>query len=92
MDKPILKIENGVKIWRTADGLRHRDDGPAVDFGTVQLWYQYDVLHREDGPAIEFDDGDTGWYYRGVVCTLQEYINLSTKSDSEKTLLLIKYG
>lgn len=92
MTTPILKITNdGTKIW-TVDGKRHREDGPAVDFGPARFWYINDVLHREDGPAVEFDDAKPGWYLNGRVYSFQDYIDVLNKSPDEKMVLMLKYS
>lgn len=43
---------SGTKVYYMY-GLKHRDNGPAVDdkFTNSKYWYQYGLLHREDGPA-----------------------------------------
>ncbi len=56
------------QIWENANGERHREDGPAVEWSDGHKeWYQNGKLHREDGPAIEFSDGRKEWYQNGKI-------------------------
>lgn len=43
---------SGTKVYYMC-GLKHRDNGPAVEdkMRNSKYWYQYGMLHREDGPA-----------------------------------------
>lgn len=67
------------EIRTYADGVIHREDGPAIIdiFGNF-WWLTNGELHREDGPAIIYSDGDglnahlkkgdkfwTCWYLNG---------------------------
>ncbi len=48
------------------DGLRHREDGPAIiapDGG--RYWYYNGQPHREGGPAFEEADGCLSWFRHG---------------------------
>lgn len=47
-------------------GLRHRTDGPAIEWahGTNE-WFLNGIRHRIDGPAIEYVNGDRAWYKNG---------------------------
>jgi len=61
----------GYQEWRSADGLLHRLDGPAVIKGAVgeayeEHYYKDGKLHREDGPAIFRRDGGHEFYEKGV--------------------------
>jgi len=62
-----VKIDNnGSKFWHHLNGMRHREDGPAVEWASgTKEWYLDGKLHREDGPAIESADGDKFWYLEG---------------------------
>ena len=53
-------------IYHLQNGLRHRDDGPAIEWtnGDKQ-WYRNGQLHRDDGPAIEYVSGHKQWYRNG---------------------------
>ena len=47
------------------NGLRHREDGPAVIYSNgTQEWYFNGKLHREDGPAVISKSYDA-WYING---------------------------
>jgi len=54
------------KAWLDGKGIRHREDGPAVEWedGTKEWWVK-GMLHRTDGPAIEFPNGDAEWWVNG---------------------------
>ena len=58
--------EKGIQCWYR-DGIRHREDGPAVIYpdGT-QYWYRDGKRHREDGPAVIHPDGRQLWYKNGI--------------------------
>ena len=63
MTGSICKIDpDGSKHWYL-NGLRHREDGPAIEYtdGT-KYWYLNGKRHREDGPAIDHADGNKKWY------------------------------
>jgi hypothetical protein len=48
------------------DGVRHRLDGPAVEFADGgKEWFVNGRLHRDDGPAAEYDGGDKYWCIKG---------------------------
>lgn len=53
------------KYWFRC-GLKHRDDGPAVEMTNGDKeWNQNGELHRDDGPAVEMANGDKAWYQNG---------------------------
>jgi len=46
--------------------IRHRLDGPAVEYtDAYKAWYVDGQLHRLDGPAFESADGRKYWYVDG---------------------------
>ena len=54
--------------WQNKAGLRHREDGPAVEkVDGSKEWYLNGQRHREDGPAIEMADGYKEWYLNGFL-------------------------
>ena len=61
-----VKVYNdGTKTWYL-NGKRHREDGPACEWGDgAKWWYLKGKLHREDGPACEYTDGTKYWYLKG---------------------------
>lgn len=67
MPKPICSISRtGTKTWRI-NGVRHREDGPALECASgTKIWYHNGKYHRIDGPAYEFADGCRYWYHFGV--------------------------
>ena len=43
--------------------IRHREDGPAVEYyDGDKYWYLNDKQHRMDGPAVEIVNGASAWY------------------------------
>jgi len=65
MNKP-KNDKGGNKFWQDENGLRHREDGPAIEYANGdKFWYQHDILHRDDGPAIEWANGTKYWYQHG---------------------------
>src|ERR1039458_4203491 len=48
-------------------GLKHRLDGPAVEYADGETeWWMDGRLHRDGGPAIESPDGTKKWYQNGL--------------------------
>jgi hypothetical protein len=60
------KSSSGEEVWKDADGLPHREDGPAVTSknGDYRYWNHHGKLHRTDGPALETPTA-TGWLQNG---------------------------
>ena len=80
----INKINN--KAWYK-NGKRHREDGPAVEWGDVtKAWYKNEKYHREDGPAVELANGDKYWYLNGKCYSEQEWLIAMRKIKIEKVL------
>ena len=64
---------NGSKYWYI-NGLRHREDGPAVEYSDgYKEWWINDKLHREDGPAVEYSYGGKRWYLNGKEYSEDQY-------------------
>ena len=55
-------------IWYL-HGLRHRIDGPAVEFldSNMYCWYRKGKMHRDNGPALELPNGSKYWYHDGLL-------------------------
>ena len=52
--------------YRNANGLLHREDGPAIEWDNGdKSWYFNGLLYREDGPVIECADGTTFQFING---------------------------
>jgi len=65
-NKPTRIDSDGNKYWENANGERHREDGPAVEWiNGSKHWNINGQLHREDGPAIERFDGTKSWWING---------------------------
>jgi len=59
-------LPNGIMVWRNAEKLIHRLDGPAIiKPGCYEEWRINGQRHREDGPAVERVNGSKKWYIRG---------------------------
>ena len=53
----------GTVRYYNAQGLPHREHGPAVEYSDgYRAWFQNGLLHREAGPAIEYVSGRREWY------------------------------
>ena len=66
MESRPVEIEAGRVEWKTADGLTHRTDGPAIEMADgAKEWWQNGKYHRTDGPAIEWADGAKEWWQNG---------------------------
>jgi len=51
------------RTYKDANGLPHREDGPAIELDNGdKFWYFHGKIHRDNGPAIEGADGYEGWY------------------------------
>ena len=66
MNKPECKtLSSGTKFWYL-NGVRHREDGPAIEWASGdEEWYLNGNRHREDGPAIEYKNGHKEWRING---------------------------
>ena len=66
MDKYTTGIDKlGTKRWYK-NGLKHRDNGPAIEYyNGTKFWHKNDLKHRDDGPAVEYSGGDKLWYRHG---------------------------
>jgi hypothetical protein len=77
--EPSLTIsDNGNQHWRV-NGVRHREDGPALTTVTgYQAWYINDLLHRIDGPAIMGPEDFLAWYIGGedITCEVERWMEL----------------
>jgi hypothetical protein len=62
----VQTLENGTIIF-FKNGVKHRDDAPAViSPDGSESWYQDGLLHRDhDAPAIIGSDGSEKWYQHG---------------------------
>ena len=61
-----IKIDTFGVIRYLKDGVRHREDGPAVITPDGdKYWYKNGQYHRVDGPAIERVSGYRAWYNDG---------------------------
>ena len=73
-------IKYEVKVYADGDkdwflnGLRHREDGPAVERSNgYKAWCLNGKLHREDGPAVTYSTGEKYWYLNGEYLTEEEF-------------------
>lgn len=62
------KLNNSRGMYHILNGLRHREDGPAIEYsdGSKQ-WWKDGVQHRLDGPADEWADGSKLWIVDGRI-------------------------
>jgi hypothetical protein len=66
--------QDGTKEWKLPNGIRHRENGPAVEYiGGTKSWWINGACHREDGPAIEYGDDYKRWFLNGKQYTEIEY-------------------
>ena|ERR1041385_3841083 len=66
----IVEYDDGDIVYYV-NGLRHRDDGPAIigKSGTGferQIWCKNGKYHREMGPAVIYPGNQHWWYLDGV--------------------------
>jgi len=78
-----IKInEDGDKYYYSdaAMTIRHRLDGPAIEYADGAKWWYVDgERHRLDGPAIEHADGTKWWYMHGKRLSEKEFIHLTAE-------------
>ena len=66
--------QDGTKEWKLPNGIRHRENGPAVEYiGGTKSWWINGLRHREDGPAIEWSHGYRSWYLDDIKYNEIEY-------------------
>jgi hypothetical protein len=91
-DGPAAELANGTRMWYQ-NNKRHRTDGPAVEFASgAKSWYQNNQRHRIDGPAVEFIDGTKAWWFKGVQYDLNDWIELVSTTEVQKTLMRLQYA
>ena len=60
-----VQVLNERTEWQF-NGVRHRIDGPAVEWTNgTKWWFLNSLLHRESGPAVEWANGAKWWYKNG---------------------------
>lgn len=64
LDGPAIIWEDESTEWLVND-LRHRTDGPAIEFKHVKEWWVDGSRHRTDGPAVLFTNGHKEWWING---------------------------
>lgn len=81
-DGSIEWFQNKVDLNGNVIEVRHRENGPAIEWGDgkTKKYYQDGLLHREDGPAILYRDGGKHWYLGGVEYTEREFLKKITRS------------
>lgn len=62
----------GVQEWYK-HGVRHREDGPAIDHKGNQYWLKDGKLHRLDGPAVVTFHGPKEYWINGAKLPPKEY-------------------
>ena len=61
----VRTLDDRTREWHR-NGMRHRDDGPAVERPDgAREWFRDGRRHRDDGLAIEWADGSREWYRSG---------------------------
>ena len=70
---PAINHNNRTKMW-FVDGVRHREDGPALITGIGEIWYYHGLIHRLTGPAQTHHEYNTKSYHiHGREYTKEEY-------------------
>lgn len=74
VDGPAVVYEiSGTQEW-WADGVQHREDGPAVETGNgAKQWWVNGKRHCLDGPAMVWPDGSQKWFLFGEYVTRQKH-------------------
>ena len=64
----VRTLDDRTREWRR-NGMRHRDDGPAVVHADgTREWYRNERIHRDNGPAVERPDGTGEWWLNDERC------------------------
>jgi hypothetical protein len=91
-DGPAVEYANGYRAWYL-NGLLHRTDGPAVEYANgYRAWYLNGLLHRTDGPAIEYGDGTCEWYLNDEPLTFADWLDKTTATPQQQTLLRLRWA
>jgi hypothetical protein len=93
-NQPVITTnKHGDTFWYL-NGVSHRTDGPAVEWGDGEKWWRANgLLHRTDGPAMEWPNGDKEWYLDGQEFTVDEWLDQNTDmSDEEKVMYKLEHG
>ena len=57
---------DGTREWKNANGERHREDGPAIEWANgSRNWFINGIAHRVDGPSYEDVNGYSEWWKHG---------------------------
>jgi hypothetical protein len=97
MDKdmqPVMTIDaDGDAVWHL-NGLRHRTDGPAIEWADGdKSWYSNGLLHRTAGPAIEWASCSIEWYLDGRYLTFDEWLDQTPGlTNKQKTFYRLQYS
>jgi hypothetical protein len=76
----INKFERKFYYKDKAMNIRHREDGPAVEYADGDKeWWLNGKRHREDGAAIEYANGDKTWYLNNTMYTEEEFKKRTAK-------------
>jgi hypothetical protein len=93
--EPTMEIDRkGNKFWRLRHAVRHRTDGPAIEWADGDKWWFLNGKHhRTDGPAIECMDGSTQWWLHDDEMIFDEWLIANTEiSDDQQVMLKLQYG
>ena len=69
---PAINHDNSIKMWYI-NGIRHRENKPALISPLGELWYYYGNLHRINGPASIHKNIGNIYYIHGINYTKQKY-------------------
>jgi hypothetical protein len=92
MDNPVID-KHGTKYWYDADGKKHRDNGPAVEWSDGDMWwYKYGLRHRDDGPAVERANGPKEWWLNNRYLTFEKWLDKVDIPNENKVMMRLQYG
>jgi hypothetical protein len=79
-------------FWKTAEGIVHREDGPAIEAENgSKYWFFNGKQHRVDGPATIHADGSEYWIINNI-SVKKEDIPLCNGDEDNLLVLKLKYG
>ncbi len=81
-----LSKETEVYEW-WKNGVRHREDGPAVEYPNgEEEWWLNGKRHRDDGPAVIYSIWVKFWWLNGYSYSQEEWFEALTPEQQIKFL------
>lgn len=73
---PAINHNNNVKMW-FVNGLRHRENAPALVTGIGEIWYTNGLIHRLTGPAfVQREINQVQYYIHGRALSRETFAKI----------------